>query len=202
MSSFHSAFTTSHSAPERDGAEVISFSKLLYTAVPSHQGDRPAHFHELQIKIRNLWDEEFTQRSGVVEGVYLYEIEATRHTHDHPDDTVDGCTACHLRERDRDGKPPITRVRVQVLRDAEPVELVESAMPARVHTKQKGSAYHRRIQKKWNKQVLGLTVKAPRREQVTFSMTAFAWGATAYSTSQTALKRSLDPAFLVNQRQR
>lgn len=190
MSSFPSTFTPSHSAELVEDAKFISFSKLLYTPVPSPQGDRIKHFSDLQIKIRDLWEKEFTQRHGVVEGLYVHEIEATRHTHAQPDDIVDGCTACHLRERERDGKPPITRVRVQVLRDVEPVELVEFAMPARVHTKQKASAYHRRIQKKWNKQVLGLTVKAPRREQVTFSMTAFAWGATAYSTSQAALKRT------------
>lgn len=119
-----------------------------------------------------LWLQEVERRHGTVESAEEKVITA-RHI-PHPEDEVDvpGCLACVLAKRLSEGRPPAQKLWVTVLRDAEPLELVWCPKTPKQHKRRKwmSEAYHRRIQKKWTKKVVGQTELRPKQERVILSM--------------------------------
>lgn len=115
--------------------------------------------------------------------VLNYGVVPIHARHKHSENETDAerqahCLGCIVEKKQAEGRP-IVRINVNVMRDVQPVELVESPVIPRQHKKKRwmSETYHNRIQKKWNKKVVGLTTLKPRQEQVIISMTKAAFRA-------------------------
>ena len=123
-----------------------------------------------------LWLREVERRHGTVESAEEKVITA-RHTNHSTDEVeVPGCLACVLAKRLSEGRPPAQKLWVTVLRDVEPLELVQCPKTPKQHKRRRwmSEAYHRRIQKKWTKKVVGQTELRPKQERVIISMSMVA----------------------------
>ncbi len=96
------------------------------------------------------------------------EIALKAHHNCKPDkpESKDSCTGCSLEKRAEEGRPAMkyfTRISI----DAEPQRLVEQPMKAKKHKRKRWmrDSYHNRIQKKWDKKVLGNTELCVAREE-------------------------------------
>lgn len=131
----------------------------------------PKFFEEMRQSAVSQYAEEVWLRNGTVQGGEWREVKA-RHTHSEEVKDKPGCLACHLEQRSKEGKKPAMIILLTVLRNKEPVTLVEQPLPAKQHKLRRGMSlnYHKRIQKKWNKKVAGLTHMVPEQETVILSV--------------------------------
>lgn len=119
-----------------------------------------------------LWVQEVEERNGSVESAEEKIIQARHTGHLEGEEDVPGCLACALAKRVASGFPPAKKVWLTVLRDVEPLEMVEYPKTPKLHKKRRwmSEAYHLRIQKKWAKRVAGQTELRPKQERVIISM--------------------------------
>ena len=119
-----------------------------------------------------LWLREVEQRHGTVESAEERVLTARHKDHSKDEVEVPGCLACVLAKRLSEGRPPAQKLWVTVLRDAEPLEMVRCPKTPKQHKRRRwmSEAYHRRIQKKWTKRVVGQTELCPKQERVIISM--------------------------------
>lgn len=114
----------------------------------------------------------------VLESKTVPVIARHKHAEDADEEARKGCIACDLDKKREQGRP-VERIALTVLRDVYPVQLVEQPVPPKQHKKKRWmtETYHKRIQKKWNKAVKGLTELQPARETVVINMSKVAFKA-------------------------
>ncbi len=134
--------------PEREGPRWMYLCKWDMSKGPRP----PRHLPEYKKNTIEAFDVQVTQRHGVILDIEERTVKA-RHSHvEKPDST---CLACDLERRAAEGRP-VFRYSIYVRRRVFPFETKLVPKRARKHRKCGSAAYHKRIQKKWNKQVVGL----------------------------------------------
>lgn len=171
------AIDLTHVPPRKKppGPERISFKapELLSS------GSRVQFLLALQQEYQPFWVHNFTEPHGAL---IDHSLEPVHAAHSCPPDNAGdsrfqlreeitpGCLGCALVAKEREGRP-VLRYHLTVMRDVSPVVMVTQPKKAKVHRKRKCKAsYHNRIQKKWNKRVLGQTEQVCKREIVLLSV--------------------------------
>lgn len=166
-----------------DQPEIPSFQIRVDPTAASRFGlGTPGFFDYVKQDACKSWEE-------LTDGLHVKILDCKtvpvrgRHSHSATEtdtEKLSSCIGCIVEKKAAEGRP-VVRVQVKALRDVQPVELVEVPATPQQHKKKRwmSETYHKRIQKKWNKKVAGLTEFKPKQETVIISMTKAAFRAIA-----------------------